>query len=141
MPRRRRTLSGDPAQRVHSVPGRRYGEGQRSAELQRAMPAPAVQGVDAGAPPTSADAPGAAAPVAPDPAAVQQFLRDTGPSLFAGTQRPDQPITAGLPSGPGPGPEALRNRQTTTPTGRFLRQLARDGGSQRWLELAERARL
>ena len=27
--------------------------------------------------------------------------------LFAGTQRPDEPITAGVPMGPGPGPEVL----------------------------------
>lgn len=27
--------------------------------------------------------------------------------LDAPTQRPDEPVTAGLPSGPGPGPEAL----------------------------------
>ena len=30
--------------------------------------------------------------------------------LFAGTQRPDEPITAGIPMGAGPGPEVLGMR-------------------------------
>lgn len=29
------------------------------------------------------------------------------PSLDAPTERPEEPLTAGSPSGPGPGPEAL----------------------------------
>lgn len=32
---------------------------------------------------------------------------DDSPMLTAPTQRPDEPITAGLSVGPGPGPEAL----------------------------------
>lgn len=34
-------------------------------------------------------------------------LTDMGPNLFAPTNRPYEPVTAGAASGPGPGPEAL----------------------------------
>lgn len=59
--------------------GQTYGEGARQQASQRVVPT--------GPPPTE---PGA----------------DIVP-LNAPTQRPNEPITAGLPMGPGPGPEAL----------------------------------
>ena len=40
MPRKRKTLSGDAAQEIKSVPGQRYGEGVAQQQMQQAMPAP-----------------------------------------------------------------------------------------------------
>lgn len=50
-----------------------------------------------------------AAPPRPTPSYVED-----APFLDDPTAEPDQPITAGLPSGPGPGPEALQSRVPTT---------------------------
>jgi len=43
MPRARKTLSGDKAQNVKSVPGQRYGEGVAQQGMQKSMPAPERQ--------------------------------------------------------------------------------------------------
>jgi hypothetical protein len=50
----------------------------------------------------SAAAGGMAAPAGPP-----MRTPDDSPMLMDPTMRPDEPITAGLPTGPGPGPEAL----------------------------------
>jgi hypothetical protein len=144
MPRRRQTRSGDPAQKIESVPGRRYGEGVAQQEMQRAMPAP-VRRSDV-SPPSPAGSP-AAPPAAPTPTPgygpqdIQAYLSENNPQLFRGTQLPNQPVTSGLSTGPGRGPEALRSRQTTTPTGRFLRQLYESTGDPKWARMLERSRL
>ena len=44
MPRKRKTLSGDAAQNIKSVPGQRYGENINQQAMQRSMPAPQRQG-------------------------------------------------------------------------------------------------
>ncbi len=46
MPRKRKTLSGDAAQQIKSVPGQRYGEGVAQQGMQRNMPAPQRQHQD-----------------------------------------------------------------------------------------------
>jgi len=48
----------------------------------------------------------------PVPAAAMQGTVAQEPlvPLYAPTQRPNEPITAGIPLGPGPGPEALGGR-------------------------------
>ena len=43
MPRGKKTQSGDPAQKVESVTGQRYGEGVAQEQMQKAMPAPNAQ--------------------------------------------------------------------------------------------------
>ena len=43
MPRKRKTLSGDAAQNIKSVPGQRYGENINQQAMQRSMPAPQRQ--------------------------------------------------------------------------------------------------
>jgi hypothetical protein len=68
--------------------GGEYGEGQEMMDLQ-------------------ASAPMSKAPAAPRPrtgrqVAAEEMARPT--PLFAPTERPDEPITAGAPFGPGPGP-------------------------------------
>ena len=54
---------------------------------------------------------GMAAPATPQRAPMAP--EDT-PMLLDPTQRPDEPLSAGLPSGPGPGPEALDPRLDET---------------------------
>lgn len=76
-----------------AVPGQPYGAAGTQMAGQSAVPM--------GPPPTPG--PGAAASppsvAAPSPESAGPFNRPT--------ERPSEPITAGLPTGPGPGPEAL----------------------------------
>lgn len=139
MPRKRKTMSGEDAQNIGSVPGQRYGEGQDQQALQRAMPAPDMQAnVPTGGPPVFAGAPSIAR-VNPDPMQVQQFLQTSKPNLLGGTRNPDQPVTAGLSTGPGPGPEVLM--RNTTPMRRYLERLSADTGNPKWKMLAQKAGL
>ena len=72
--------------------GQQYGEAGRQLEAQRAVPLPNAAGAAAARPASPA------APAAPPPGAMP-FDR--------ATERPNEPLTAGLPMGPGVGPEAL----------------------------------
>ena len=140
MPRKRRTMSGADAQNIGSVPGQRYGEGQDQAEMQREMPAPDTAGTVGPGGDSTVPAPQGAPVTGPpsvDPAMVGQYLTEQKPNLLGGTQLPDQPITAGMASGPGPGPAALQ--QHATPMSRYLANLANDTGNPKWKRLAERA--
>lgn len=102
---------------VATAPGQVYGERAAQAQAQRAVPVAPPPGSigpgtgQPGAPPPppapgggpSGPGGGGAAggpPAAPLPLPGQ--LPWTGP-----TERPNEPITAGMASGPGPGPEAL----------------------------------
>lgn len=84
---------------ISTVPGQGYGDAAAQQVAQRAIPLAGT--------PTAAPAPGggAAPPIGQPPAAAQGpypgELPFTGP-----TQRPNEPVTAGLNRGPGPGTEA-----------------------------------
>lgn len=85
-------------QPITVAPGGQYGSGVASEEAQKILPLPSVTAPSAAPtpqlPPVAAG--GSGGVVAP------------GDINFEGpTQRPDEPVTAGLPVGPGPGPEAL----------------------------------
>lgn len=140
MPRRRKTYSGAPAQRVESVSGQRYGEGVEQAELQRAMPAPNLQ---AATPAASSPVPAAGAPApasAADAWAAQlAAARQTaGAGLMnAPSGRSNEPVTAGLPIGPGPGPEMLQPVAMSS-TRVFFEQVARLTGNPYFSELGRR---
>ena len=137
MPRKRKpTLSGDPAQKIESVPGQRYGEGPDQAALMETLPAPDTAGVPV---PTQGGGPPLPGPMPIDPNAVQEFLGGHNPNLLAGTARPDVPLTDGMSNGPGRGPEALT--MNSTPVARFFTQLAKETGNAKWAHLAERAGL
>jgi hypothetical protein len=72
--------------------------------------------------------------------AASQIKRPT-PQLGAPSARPMEPVTAGLPSGPGPGPEAL-GTQPIAPD-KVAEVLAIAGqvtGNQRLIALAQRRR-
>lgn len=140
MPRKRKTMSGDDAQNISSVPGQRYGEGVAQQQMQQAMPAPDRSGAPAGAaaPPGAVEA---IPPQAAPPVDVQQYLAQHNPNLLSGTKLPDQPVTAGLPTGPGPGPEVLNMLKASTPLRRYLEELTAQSGDPTFRRLAERAGL
>jgi hypothetical protein len=90
-----------------TVPGQGYGVAaeQRAAQQQIPMgtpPAPSPSGAGpgpgAGAPPT---------PPAPGPPPSPIVPPGSNGSISRPTERPNEPVTHGLPMGPGAGPEAL----------------------------------
>ena len=103
-----------PAQLANqTAPGQQYGDRAAQQQAQRAIPV-APTALTTGGPPTGA-------PTPPQPPAQQgppqlasilgQAAGHNGPGdntlLNRPTDRPNEPVTAGLPVGPGPGPEAL----------------------------------
>lgn len=109
---------------VTTVPGQTYGQAGQQAAAQRAVPmGPAPQG-------SPNPQPQAPAPQGPAPG-------ESGLALMRDTERPNEPVTAGLPGGAGPGPEALTgvgqmamNQDTSQRNVRdFLTSLASDPGA------------
>ena len=107
---------GGPAKPTY-VSGMPYGEGQDFYDLQSSAPL----GAEAAKPRRARGASQGGVPL-PTP-------------LFSPTQRPDEPVTAGAPIGPGAGPEApmmdqsslqstLRRVVASDPSGDALRMLA-----------------
>lgn len=85
---------------LNAPTGLPYGDHQKLIAAQQAVPmAPApTPAAPAPGPPAAATSP-AGGPGLPVPGAQGPLLRPT--------ERPNEPVTAGLPTGPGPGPEAL----------------------------------
>lgn len=113
---------GGPAQPAY-VSGLPYGEGQDFYDLQTSAPL----GAEAAKPrmKSGANMPRGGAP-SPTP-------------LFAPTQRPDEPVTAGAPVGPGAGPQpVMPNRESLTSI--YSRMLANDpsGDTAYLLAMAQR---
>lgn len=148
MPRKRRqTMSGAPAQPIGAIPGQIYGAGVDQMALQRAMPAPNLAGGGAApvapAPPPASPA---AAQAVPGPGAAPNYddllrnaasLREQTGLLPMPTNRPNEPITAGLTRGPGPGPEALGMRRST-PVGDAWRRISAATGDPYFAQLVDR---
>lgn len=88
-----RRTDRSPFQKIRELPDASYGEAKEFNDLQKQAPL-------ANAP---APAPGAGGP---GPQANPTPLASVIP-LNAPTQRPDEPVTSGALTGPGPGPEAL----------------------------------
>lgn len=78
---------------ISTVPGQAYGEAGKQADAQRAVPMAQ----------SSTPAPQQQAPQRPT--VTPGSIPFTGP-----TERPNEPITAGISLGPGPGPEAITPR-------------------------------
>jgi hypothetical protein len=72
-------------QPIRTAPNQPYGHAKAQADAQRAMPLAQVQG----------------APPSPMPGAPGEVALG---GLYAKSTRPDEPVQAGLPIGPGPGP-------------------------------------
>jgi hypothetical protein len=102
------------------IAGGEYGEGQEMMDLQTSAPM-------------------SKAPAAPRPRTGRQVVSEemAPPTpLFAPTERPDEPITAGAPFGPGPGPAA----SPATPNGRsdmILKYLPSLEEATRWPDTPE----
>lgn len=138
MPRARKTMAGQPGQPVNAVQGQTYGEGVAQENLQRAMPAPQATGPQAVQP--SVSTPGPESQPAPRPSLedIMGNIRGQGGLLYAPDDKPQIPVTDGLPTGPGRGPEAFSGQSST---GRTLRRLAAQTGDQFFLELAAKANM
>lgn len=109
----------DLTQPISAPTGLPYGEKQALVSAQRQAPLP-QQGPDI------------------DPAIAQAQAHSFNPvGLGDPTQRPNEPIQHGLPSGPGAGPEVLQPQSGTSAS---LQQLAQITGSPAISAMAERAR-
>lgn len=104
----RRDLNG-PKLPTQVGPSAEYGQGERLRRAQQAVPM-APSPAPAAAPPPGAGAGGGATRIAPP----GDFTRPT--------ERPGEPLTTGIPSGPGAGPEALAATNRPDPELEALRQ-------------------
>ena len=86
----------DMRQPAQAVKNQTYGERGKQLEAQKVVPLPTAQARPVG-------------PITQQAQQTQQLGMGAPPSipLNAPTGRPNEPITAGLPTGAGPGPEAL----------------------------------
>lgn len=98
------------AQPKRAAQGLPYGQGQAHAEAQEAIPLPDNRTPSPPSAPPGVPG-GNQAPPGGEMAALAAMLAGGGPTAGPGlgspTEAPDEPITAGLSSGPGPGPEAI----------------------------------
>lgn len=97
-------------QGIKTATGQPYGAAQDQAAAQKAIPLPQQPGPPPGGVSSSTAPPGSGGPSI-QPGGLGE--------LHAPTNRPNEPLTAGLPTGAGPGPEALNTAQD--PTLAFLR--------------------
>ena len=140
MPRTaKRTISGDKPQPISPVAGQEYGMGQAQMDMQRQLPAPQVAPVPVptGSPPTTPADTGVQAPEqnpAPLDAMAAAKAMAGGDGLL---QAPPSghPVTAGLASGPGAGPEAL-GQGTGSPTRDAWMELSKLTGDPYFANLA-----
>lgn len=110
----------DLTQGAHAAPGQQYGKAKEQIDAQKVVPLPAGgAGTAAGGVPTS--------PPAVPPGSLD-FTR--------ASERPNEPVTSGLPMGAGPGPEVLGG---TAPdiVGAQLRELYRMDPNNDILRLIE----
>lgn len=89
-------------QPVRTAPGQAYGVATQQAQAQQAMPLP---GGAANAGPSTPPPPGPLGGM--PPLGTGPLPGSLGP-LHAPTGRPNEPVTHGLPTGPGAGPEILQ---------------------------------
>ena len=102
--------------------GGQYGEGQEMMELQSSAPMSKTQA-------------GSAQPRMRQQPAGGQAPQQSVTPLFAPTERPDEPITAGAPFGPGPGPQ-VQIQQSTVAS--IINRLGVTSESEQLLALAMR---
>lgn len=99
-----RTDLNPPKPAATAFTGQPYGQGVQQAQAQQALPV--------GGTPVPPPQPGGAGPM-PQSTPVGQMPQPTGPAPGSAgdftrpTERPGEPVTHGLPTGPGGGPEVL----------------------------------
>ena len=93
-----RRTDRSPFQKIRELPDAAYGEAKEFNELQKQSPL-------ANTPQQTTPAPSAGPQ--PNPMPLSSVI-----PLGAPTQRPDEPVTAGVATGPGPGPEVLGQAMT-----------------------------
>lgn len=137
MPRARKTMAGGQGQPAVAFTGQTYGEGKKQEELQRAMPAPKVeQSTAPSRSPEPVDVPvedEMPARQRMSPEQAMQFISGQGGLLTAPDDKPNVPVTDGLPTGPGRGTEALRG---TSQMGNILRRLGMQTGDPTFMQIA-----
>lgn len=99
---------GAPAQAPKAPTGLPYGQHQQLVDAQRQVPLPGPTPQ-----PPPAAGPGSGAPMMDAAQAALGLRPPPAGGLLRGTDRPDEPVTAGLPTGPGPGPEVLGGMHET----------------------------
>jgi len=116
---------GGPAQTTQKMTGLAYGENADFNEMQSAAPLRATPG---------------AAMQNPSPSSPAGGGPQLPPQMFSKTQRPNEPVTAGAPFGPGAGP--IRNQGRTAPSmSDSLQLLADASGDQALAQAAQNLRL
>lgn len=143
MPRRAKT------QPAEAPAGQGYGERQDQMQAQEAMPLPDTRATPPGGGPAPSPAPGGAASPAEGGAAPggdpMAAALGAAQSMEAPTPPPwaeaplDEPMTNGLPMGPGPGPEAIGMAPRRINTAQVLQQMAATTGNPYFAELAQEA--
>lgn len=106
-PRSGARTDGSPVQAAKYMAGGSYGEGKQLQELQTSAPMAAKQT-------TRISGSSAAANVAGMPPITR---------LDAPTERPNEPMTNGMPFGPGAGPEALAVQRQASPLSSTMAKL------------------
>lgn len=130
MPRKQKAPPGNPGRpdlqqqpiRTPASPG--YGQGVALEQAQQAAPLPQEPG-----PPSPADVQAAASAMPFPPGGIGD------PSA-----RPNEPLTAGLGVGAGPGPEVLARPQGAPTVAATLMRLAAESGDPELIEMAQLAR-
>lgn len=121
-----RTSSPSPTQPIQTPTGLPYGEAGQLQQAQAAVPLPA-----GGAPPPSAGG----GPPGDALTAARQFQMPAMPDLHGPTQRPHEPVTAGLPGAVGPQMAPVQNNGI----GAMLTRMAQSANSPALAQLAARA--
>lgn len=147
MPRKRKTISGADAAPARPAVGVPYGEGERRLESQRRTPLPAGPPPSPGAGSTGgiSSGPGSGPPGPGSQqmrmlAALQAAQGMKPPtSVFSATERPAEPLSTGLPIGPGAGPEIIRSGDRVAQTFRLLADVTGDPRFEDLADLAARS--
>lgn len=141
MPRAKKTMSGETPQKIQAVTGQTYGEGVQQEALQKAMPTPQVNSPTATPPSVSQTAEQESGQQTRQPMSFDQVaatVRGAGGLLTQPDDRPSLPVTDGIASGPGRGPETLGR---SSQLGNTLRKLALQTNDPVFVELATKVGL
>ena len=134
MPRKRKDQQAPAA-----APGQPYGENIDQLQAQAVIPLPQQQPPVAGGNPTGPPPTQEGDPMA-NLLALAQGTPPPAGGLFGPTQRPIEPITTGLPVGPGAGPEAIvQDRARMRTVADTFSMLADVTGSPMYRRLAQQA--